>query len=372
MGAWPVITVIAALAAAAILRALRSGPTAGPDDTAARVAVWRSRLRELDTDAAGGVIDAARHADARRELEDAAALELEAATAATAPPRRMGWAAAVTTALAVPAVAVMLYAALGTPVEPAAPDLHALVVELDARLADAPDDLQGQMLLGRSRVVLGDYAGAVRAWRAAQRLAPADPTVLANLAEALVLADATALQGEAAVLLEAVLDQDADNPKALWYGGLAAEARGERALAAHRWRALLAQEPPEVLREVLARRIAAAETQPFALTVTVALAPSLPRPADAASLFVTAHAGDGAGPPLAAVRVPVSAWPLEITLTERSAMVAGTDLAAHDELVVVARVSASGLAARQPGDLVGTARWRRGEDARVVIDEVIE
>src|SRR5690606_36718863 len=126
--------------------------------------------------------------------------------------------------------------------------------------------------------------------------------------------------------------------KALWYGGLAADARGDRALAATRWRALLAQQPPEALREVLARRIAAAEAGSFELTVAVSLAPGLPAPAPGAAIFVTAHADDGA-PPLAALRVPAGAWPVELTLTEHSAMVPGTDLAAHERLVIVARVS---------------------------------
>src|SRR5690606_8575930 len=152
--------------------------------------------------------------DAVRELEDAVALELDDVHA----PHRVssGRAARIATIITVPAIALGLYAWLGSPVAPSSPDLTGLVTELEQRLAETPDDLQGQMLLGRSRVVLGDYAGAVRAWREAQRLAPNDPSVLANLAEALVLADSSALSGEAATLVEAVLAADPDNPKALW------------------------------------------------------------------------------------------------------------------------------------------------------------
>ena len=369
MSAWLPIMLFAAMVAAALAIVLRRPAVDARDARDVRLAVWRSRRAELDAEREGGILDDARYADAVRELEDAAALELDDAHAP--PPTAPGRATRVATVIAVPAIALGLYAWLGTPVAPSSPDLTGLVAELEQRLAESPDDLQGQMLLGRSRVVLGDYAGAVRAWREAQRLAPSDPGVLANLAEALVLLDASALTGEAATLIEAVLEVDPDNPKALWYGGLAADARGDHALAAQRWRALLAQEPPAALQQVLTRRLATVEATPFELTVSVSLAPGLPMPDEGAFVFVTAHAQAGA-PPLAALRVPLTAWPLELTLTERSAMIPGTDLGAHDALVLVARVSASGDAARAAGDLIGSARWIGGERIAVEIDEVVE
>ena len=219
-----------------------------------RIAVYRARVAELDAAVAAGTLDAARHAEARAELEDAAAAELDAVPTATrAQPRAR--ATALATLVAVPAIAFSLYVSLGTPRAPAPPDLPALVDALEARLAETPDDLQGLMLLGRSRMVLGDHAGAADAWRDALRVAPENPTVLANLAEALVLVDVAQLTGEAAWLLDAALAADPGNPKALWYGGLAADARGDAALAAERWRALLAQGPPDALREVIERRL---------------------------------------------------------------------------------------------------------------------
>ena len=232
---------------------VRRGPEA-VGTREARVAVYRARVAELDAEIAAGTLDAARHAEARAELEDAAAAELDAAPpAGGATPRAR--ATLIATAIAVPAIAFSLYVTLGTPRVPTPPDLPALVDALEARLADTPDDLQGLMLLGRSRVVLGDHAGAVDAWRDALRVAPDDPTVLANLAEALVLVDDAQLTGEAAWLLDAALAVDPDNTKALWYGGLAADARGDTALAESRWRALLAQSPPDALREVIERRL---------------------------------------------------------------------------------------------------------------------
>ena len=120
----------------------------------------------------------------------------------------------------------------------------------------------GELYLGSNRpdgFTVQVYKASIEhwtdAWRDALRVAPENPTVLANLAEALVLVDDAQLTGEAAWLLDAALAADPGNPKALWYGGLAADARGDAALAAERWRALLAQGPPDALREVIERRL---------------------------------------------------------------------------------------------------------------------
>jgi cytochrome c-type biogenesis protein CcmH len=248
-----------------------------------------------------------------------------------------------------------------------------LVAELDARLAASPDDLQGWMLLGRSRVVLGDFEGAVGAWRNAQRLSPDDPTVLANLGEALVLTDETQLGGEAAWLFDAAIEADPRNPKALWYGGLAAEARGDDGLATARWRALLALDPPDVLRAVIERRLAAADPDAWRVDVVVTIGEGLTEPAQGSTLFVTAHGVETSGPPLAAVRVPVDAWPMRVSLTEAAAMLADAALADRDTLRIVARVSHAGMAERAPGDLIGETRWQRdGDSAHIVLDRIIE
>lgn len=339
---------------------------------AARLAVYRGRLAELDADLAAGKIGTAQHADARRELEDAAIDDVDEAQATKDGGRPFG--AVVFVVLVVPALAFALYHALGTPRPPPAQGLPALVAELDARLAETPDDLQGWMLLGRSRVVLGDFSGAVDAWRNAQRLSPDDPTVLANLGEALVLSDDATLAGEAASMFDAAIDADPGNPKALWYGGLAAEARGDDALATERWRALLALDPPDALRVVLERRLALVDADRWRVDVEVTLDERMAAPSPGAVLFVTAQATDAtAGPPLAAVRVPIDGWPMRISLTDAAAMLPGAALQEHESLRVVARVSRTGAAERASGDLIGVAEWRNGDaGVSILLNDVVE
>lgn len=263
---WIATIVVTALVLAALWAAMRAGHRAAHGERAARLAVYRDRLAELEGERAAGTLDDGRYAEARRELEDAAAADLHAASAAVPARGHAGAALYVAVAVAIPAIAFGLYTLLGgqdelqaeQQVAPAAQprhDIRGMVDGLDARMQQTPDDLEGWMMLGRSRVQLGEYGRGVAAWRQAHRLAADDPTVLANLAEALILDDPSALTGEGGVLIERALEADPENPKSLWYGGLSAAAQGDAAVAEARWRKLLTLNPPAELVPVIENRL---------------------------------------------------------------------------------------------------------------------
>lgn len=377
MTLWIASIALTVAALAALWAWPRKAHDDAPDGFQARLQVLRDRRAELDAELADGRLDEARHAEACRELETRAANELED-TATVGGNGRGTKPMYAAVAVFIPVIAFTTYLGVGghrdmdRAAMPAAtaPELALLIEQLAERMETQPDDLQGWMLLGRSSVVLGDYPRAVMAWRRAHGLAPDDPTVLANLAEALVLLDEAALQGEAAPLIERALAADPDNPKALWYGGLLAESRGEEGLAQARWRALLAQDPPEEFRRVLEERVGGPVDADFALTVTVDLADGMEAhlPERGAVLFVTLHdprASDG--PPLAALRAIAGDFPVVARITARDAMLPGTDLSAHAGLRVVARVSLDGGAVRRAGDLYGERAWRADDGAAIAV-----
>ncbi|MFZ1908419.1 MAG: hypothetical protein WAU52_04980, partial [Burkholderiales bacterium] len=68
------------------------------------------------------------------------------------------------------------------------------------------------------------------------------------------------------------------------------------------------------------------------------------------TVFVFARAPDG-GPPLAAKRFKASELPAQFRLDDRDAMVPGRTLSSAPLVQLVARLSASGNAIRQPGDI---------------------
>jgi cytochrome c-type biogenesis protein CcmI len=361
----------AALAIAAVLPFvwwIRNHQGDGPGIDAARLAVLRDRRAELDSELADGRLDEQAHAQARNELEDLALSELTGnlSPGTTRWPRQT----MLGVVIAVPMIAAVLYFSIGghdaidrnsTPAETL--DLAALVEELAERMQSTPDELQGWMLLGRSSVVLGQYSRAIAAWREANRLAPHDPTVLANLAEALILDDGASLEGEAGIMLEQALRADADNPKALWYGGLAAERRGEEDLARARWTALLAQDPPEPFRQLIETRLGIG----FMLEIIIEAGS-----VDDGFLFVTLHDPDANGAPLAATRV---AWPAtRVHIGDAHVMQPGTRLDEYQRFRVVVRWSADADAARRTGDRWGETFWSRGEpeSLRVALDHEVD
>ncbi len=173
--------------------------------------------------------------------------------------------AAVLLAGCLPLLAFGLYAANSNwdwtrPAAPAAAhmpgSLEQVVKLLAERLAERPDDVAGWKLLGRSRAVLGDFAGARDAFAAAYtRTAGGDPEAIVGYGEALVMLDEMELDGRAGRLFEDALRLAPDEPRALWYGGLGARRRGDGDTARLRWQALQRQELPAEIQQAVAERL---------------------------------------------------------------------------------------------------------------------
>lgn len=317
---------------------------------------------------------------------------------------------AVLLAIAVPLAAGGLYLALGEPaaldpqriVAPAedgeAPTLDDAVANLAQRLQDNPDDLGGWMLLGRAYKTMERFGQARDALAQAYRLAPDDADVLVEYAETMTLAsDSRRIAGEPRALLDRALALQPDHPRALWLLGIQAYQEERFADAAQTWQRLVDTLPPDAeVRASLTERIAEArgraglEPQPPeepvtaamasadapAITVTVDIAPELrARIGDADTLFVFARAPDGPLMPLAVKRVANATLPLTVTLDDSLAMVEGRGLSTLDEVVIGARLSASGTALPQPGDLETLSDpipTSRREPLSLTIDRVVQ
>jgi cytochrome c-type biogenesis protein CcmH len=258
---------------------------------------------------------------------------------------------------------------------PRAADIQQMVTQLQNRLAQQPDDVEGWKLLGRSATVMGDYALAKDAFgEAYTRSRGQDPDAVAGFAESLILLDERAIDGQAAALLEQALALDPDNARALWYGGIVAFRRGDLPLAQQRWVELQNHDLPPDLRQVVAERLAeigraqgalpgaaaapaaapaAAAPVATGIPLTITLAPALASQSrSGATLFVIARRGAG-GPPLAVVRRAAGPWPVSLTMTDADAMLPGTSLASAGQLTIIARISLQGGPVAASGDLYG-------------------
>jgi len=135
-------------------------------------------------------------------------------------------------------------------------DLERMVGQLQERLSQQPDDVEGWKLLGRSATVLGNAVLARDAFAEAyRRTAGQDPDAVVGYAESLVLNDEREIDGQAAPLFEQAIAMAPDNTRALWYGGIVAYRRGDLALAQQRWVELQNHELPPELRQIVAERL---------------------------------------------------------------------------------------------------------------------
>ncbi len=126
----------------------------------------------------------------------------------------------------------------GVPVE----DARARMVEqLAQRLATTPaadSRAEDWAMLGRSQAVLGRHDEARRAWAQALRRRPDDPALLAEYADALASAQAGALQGEPAALIDRALAIDPRQPRALGLRATLQWQSGDAEAALRTWQQL--------------------------------------------------------------------------------------------------------------------------------------
>lgn len=243
------------------------------------------------------------------------------------------------------------------------------VVELQRALERDPQRADGWALLGRSQQALGNLPEANRAFARAVQLAPDEPELLVEAAQTRAQADpAKQFDDTGLQWLRHAQRLAPGSERAGWLIGIALRQRGQDAEAAATWEALLPRLDPgaaTALREqiAIARDKAglpatatppAATTAAPALTVTVALDPAFAareRLRDDASIFVIARVPGGPPMPVAVEKHRLADLPLRVTLDDADSPMPTQPLSAHKEVEVFARLSASGQANQQEGDI---------------------
>ena len=388
----------------------QGAPGPEQDSEAALRQLYRGQLDELAAQWRAGQLDQARHDQAVEELQQRLLQELDARGAAASSARvwraATAWqrGSALLLSLALPLAAFALYQRVGDPRAaaelsaqamaergapgagqppggehaPAGPQVEAMVAGLAQRLAEQPEDLGGWLMLARSYETLERFDAAAQAYRQAlvqaQRSgqeADLQARLQADLADVLASAQGGDLEGQAAEAIAAALALQADQPKALALAGTAAWRRGDAALARQHWQRLLAQLEPgsemaqRVRDDLLRLEQAAAPGVPAApqaggqaaapaadalrgrLLLQVAPAQVLP---PQAVIYVVLRSADQPRP-LAALRLPARAGEQGFEIGPAQRMDPSQPLVDDGRLQLQARLSLSGQALAQPGDL---------------------
>jgi len=393
---WALAAALLLLALWMVLGGLRrpQAPSATPSASQSNLQVLKAQLQQLDQDLAHGSLDAAQHLIARAEIERRVLEEESDATA----PLRTGSPRATLLLLgvAVPVLVLGLYAFIGnpaalspqaraTPGEPTPQQVEAMVAQLAERMDKQPPgnvaDTEGWVMLGRSYAVMQRYPEASRAFARALQLMPGDAQILVDQADVLAMQQGGNLQGEPLRLLEQALQNDPSNLKALALAGTAAFDRKDYAGAVGYWGRARAGAPrdSEFARSLdqsiadaraAAGGSAASAAAPAAaaksISGRVSVAPALAsRVAPGDTLFVFARAAEGPRMPLAIVKRSAAELPLDFTLDDSMAMSPELKLSGFANVVISARISKSGDAMPQSGDLEGQTAALAGRSSGI-------
>lgn len=264
---------------------------------------------------------------------------------------------------------VALYMLVGTPkavdvvADEGSASLQQGVQALEEALAREPQRADGWALLGRSELALGNTEKANQAFARAVGLAPDEVPLLVEAAQARAQGDASKQFDDTALQwLRHAQQLDPASERAGWLIGIAQRQRGQDAEAAATWEALLPRLDPgaaSALREqiAIAREKAGlpaatgeAAAPPMGLDIEVTLAAGKPLP-PGTQVFVIARMPGGPPMPVAVQKHPATDLPLRIRLTDADSPMPTAKLSSLKTVEVFARLSASGQANRQQGDV---------------------
>jgi len=361
-------------------------PVTQASQAKANAKVYRDQILDLDREHDSGHISDQEWQQSRDELslrllEDTSAVDDPAAKAE----KPAIW-TAVVLAVALPLGSMGLYMWVGQPealnpmaaktpdqVDPK--DLAKMAQTLAEKLQAKPDNLQGWVMLGRTYRALENFDAALKAYDSALKLSADDDLKLERI-EIIAMQRQGQFEGEPWNVIREVLQRDPQHFGALLTAGSASYAEGKFADALKYWeqaRKPLDANNPDL--EGLENAIAAVRdrlgmppakssltasstsvaTSGLNVTGQVNLSASLKSKASPNDVvFIYATPANGDRMPLAIFKTTVSQLPLNFTLDDSTAMTPDRKLSAAGEVMVKVRVSKSGNAMPQSGDLSGS------------------
>jgi cytochrome c-type biogenesis protein CcmH len=383
---------------------------------AANLEIFRDQIAEMDADLQNGLLTQELYEQGKREIQARLLDEVKADEVVVTSPRNPLRVLAISLAVVLPIASVALYWKIGN-VSSLSPEASLAtmsgsgnarsaesVAALEAKVAKNPNDGESLLMLARAYGEAERFADSATAYGKLTQFVTDEAWIWADYADVLAMAQGQSLAGPPTKLIDKALALDPNYPKALALAGSAAMERGDYAAAIRHWEHLLKGLPADSedakmiqsglqqAHEFLAQskggkgaRMARAEPEPETtqsvaqgkerISGTVTLSSVLSGKAGPTdTVFVLARAAQGPKMPLAILRKQVKDLPIQFALDDSMAMSPQMKLSNFDEVVVVVRVSKSGNAVPQPGDLQGISNpVKPGSGGlKVSIDTVVQ
>lgn len=367
-------------------------------------AIYRDQLAELERDRSEGSLSQADFEQAqaelqRRMLEDTADESGDSKNQVSVPTSR---------ALPIALAAFLLiggavgYLMLGNlmAINPPKQDEHSIgaaeiekmVADMAAKLEREPENYRGWAMLARSYKVMNRFPEAVKAYARTGPMLDTSAELLVDYADTLAAVE-RGFSKEVLALIDKALKLEPTNMQGLWLRGTAYYEAGRYDQAIVDWELLLKGLPPDSeearmvagniseVRDLLGKSGKKADTDKTAaaapagqvsisgrVDIAREFADKIPA---GATLMVIARPADGSRMPVG-VFMAKGSLPADFTLDDSIAMSADNPISKYKELLVEARLSQSGKAMPQAGDLFGPAQIVKlgTKNVRLKIDQV--
>jgi len=264
---------------------------------------------------------------------------------------------------------------------------------VERRLIDDPDNANDWLMLANSYVVLKRFTDAVRAYENLYRLNGDDPSLLFRYADVLAMANSGIFKGKPTELVKKGLQLDPENTMGLWLAGLAEYEEGRINKAIDYWQRVLpklekgSDEEKNIKKyiEFAAKEnnisldnsvVEKTNLSEYSIKLNIELSSDFSAVDINNTVFIYAKpVNSNIKMPIVVLRKKVSDLPLELSLDDSMSMLPNNKLSGYESVIVLARISKTGNAKSEKGDLIGVSNpisTRSKETIKIIINSIVE
>jgi len=239
------------------------------------------------------------------------------------------------------------------------PSLEQSMIELKQYLEKNADDSEAWQTLGLVLFELDDIDGSLQAYERSYQLNSKNVSMLVEYASAVATSQNDQFTGRASTLVREALEINPDAPDALYLAGLVAVNAGQFDLSRQLWQkalSLLPQDHPDrsILEDILVE-FAQIQGEPIPehqVVINVDLSDRLRQDEFKNHyLMIYVKAAQGRPMPVAIQKVQIKDFTGVVTLTDENSVMPSRKLSQSGQVIAVVRLSQSGAAMRQTGDI---------------------
>ena len=260
-----------------------------------------------------------------------------------------------------------------------------MVAQFAIKMEKDPGNLKGWAMLARSYRILGRDEDAAKAYARAGSFIDSDPQLLADYADVLASNANGSFVGKPSQLINQALKLDPNNMMALWLSGTASYNAKNYKAAVQSWDKLAQQLPPNTDEARAIQGSIAEARSKGGLTTSVPVASAgkgisgkielsadLKSKIKSGDIVMVIARKPGERMPVAVLKAPANDFPMSFILNDSLAMNPSAPLSQLSEASVEVRISKTGMAKPEVGDLISSVQTIKvgTTNVRLLVDQV--